>query len=293
MIQRGKGAFLVNAISGHELVGSSPAVVHAVDSKVIVTTDELCCDKKVRHNVVHHRQLLPPSTRSLPTTTTLECPLTPAEVAADDDLMERIKTTSAQERSQFIRDEQRELNRAISISKQEVDRLQQEEEEQLEAILKQSRYEQSLRHEEEEKRALAEALLRSQEDDEIQRRKNDKSKREEEGEDEERLAAVLWESSQEEEKVVREEELALQLKRAISISQLEVISQNNNNDDDDDKALHEALAQSMHDMNAVDSPFHQVLEMSLREETMSEDDQIQQALLLSLNETYDTVANVD
>lgn len=301
IIQRGKGAFLVNATSGHELVGnssSSSTIVHgAVDSKVIVTTstDEFCANKVVRHKNVnhHHRQTVPPSqsvpsvTSSLSSMTILECTLTPAEVAADDDLMERIKTKSAQEHTQSIRHEQRELSRAISVSKREVDRLQQEEEEQLKAILQQSQCELSLRHNEEEEKRLAEVLLRSEEEDEIQRRNEEQRKKE----DDERLAAAL-EASQEEEKAVREEEL-LQLKRAISISQLEVNS--SQHDENDDKALHEALVQSMHDMNdnSEDSQLNQVLEKSLRQETMSEDELIQQALFLSLNETYDTVATID
>lgn len=244
-IQRGKGSFLVNATSGHEFVGNSSTEFNAVDSKVIVTTNEFC-DNPVRHDGIHRPQRVPPSVPSSSSTTTaitaiLECTPTPAEVAADDALMERIKTKSAQEHAQSIQDEQRELSKAISISKQEVDKLQQEEEEQLKAILQQSQHER-LRQQEEEEKQLTEALLRSQEDeDDMERRNNDSSMREA---DDERVLAAVLQASQEEENAMREEEL-LQLQRAISISQLDVKMSSQH---DNDQALQQALAQSMQDM---------------------------------------------
>jgi flagellar biosynthesis GTPase FlhF len=274
-IQRGKGAFLVNACSGHELGRGACSSSSAVDSKVILTTP--VDFGKYNVQLLVHR----PPPQQTPSSINAAMQPLPAQVAADDELLRNVKATSAQQHTQFIKEEQRDLKKAISASKLDVERREQEQdqEERLEAILKQSQYEQSLAQEQEEKR-LAAALQRSLKEEEIARREEERLR----GEEEERLAAVLAASQQEEVYITKQE--ATLLERAISISQLEV-SQH-------DKALEEVLAQSMHDVSAVDCELEEVLKLSMREITLNPEDLIQQALLLSMNEMYDDeVANVD
>jgi hypothetical protein len=280
-IQRGKGSFLVNARSGHELLAvRRPCWDHnAVDSKVIVVEQNSVPENDVR--LVHRPPPLQPAFHSMHMRDASMEPL-PAQVAAHDELLQKIKATSEHEHKQNVKQEQRELKKAISASKLQVERLEQEREEQLAVILKQSQDEQLLAQEQEE-REMADALQRSLEEQEIRRRMEEQWRREEE----ERLAVVLAASQQqqqEEEVSVRKRE-AMLLERAISISQLQV-SQH-------DKVLEEVLAQSVHDMRAVDCELEEVLKVSMKETTLNTDDLIQQALLLNMNETQDeSVANV-
>jgi len=241
----GKGSFLVNVCSGHELK-AGPALPS--DSKLVVkpnTTDD------VRLINRPHNASSVPHTSNTASFASLPSPK-PSEVAADDELIARVKSESEQQRRHVLRHEHKQLKEALMASKREIEwemeRIASEDEERMAAILKESEQEEERLQREEEQR-LDEILRHSREEAENVKRQ-----------EEENIAAAL-KQSQEEEELNRKE-----------------------GQGESDEALNQALQQSLHDVHATDSELNKALSISSKDTTPNEDELLKQALRLSVGE---------
>lgn len=233
-LAKGKGSFLVNACSGHELT-AAPAL--QVDSKVMIvapsnnTRPHQHGDVRLVNRPRNSRvTTIQSSARYINNTfANNTAGPKPCQVAEDDALMARVKSESHYEFRQAQRMEHSQLKRAISNSKQtlewkrELDARRQQED--IAAALEEStRHEELLQQQEETQ--LEEILQLSRDEEERIRRQ-----------EEEKLAAILQQSQQEEELKIRQEQEALE--RALALSQTHV--------SEADVELNQALQRSLHD----------------------------------------------
>jgi hypothetical protein len=284
-LQRGKGSFLVNVHSGHALV-AAPALAECTKIQIVANNTK-------NNNVHSHVKLVNrpaisssstnATSRSIETTTTTTSVAAPkpAQVAADDVLVERVKQESHQ---QFValqkrqRDEmQLQLKQALVASKREIEQQQAQREQEwwcLAAILKQSSQQQQeeeelLRAQEQER--LEEILRHSKEEEERMQRL-----------EQEQLNEILRISQQQQQQEEENSQDELELQRVLlSLSQLQI-----HNNDDDEQLKNQALQQSLHDVHATDDEFHRALSLSLQEcnqdESVSIHNKASSALELSI-----------
>lgn len=282
-LQRGKGSFLVNVHSGHALV-AAPALAECTKIQIVASdTNNNQNDNNVHSHVklVNRPAISSNSTnatsRSIETTTTSVAAPKPAQVAADDVLVERVKQESHR---QFValqkrrRDEmQLQLKQALVASKREIEQQQAQREQEwwcLAAILKQSQQEEELLRAQEQER-LEEILRHSREEEERMQRL-----------EQEQLNEILRISQQQQQEEEENSQDELELQRVLlSLSQLQI-----HNNDDDEQLKNQALQQSLHDVHATDDEFHRALSLSLQEcnqdESVSIHNQSSSALELSI-----------
>mmetsp|Transcript_752 Transcript_752/g.1394 ORF Transcript_752/g.1394 Transcript_752/m.1394 type:complete len:378 (-) Transcript_752:758-1891(-) len=275
-LQRGKGSFLVNVHSGHALV-AAPAMAKCTKIQIVNNNNNNTNNNPHSDVKLVNRSAMRSSstnaTRSIETTTTTTTSVAapkPAEVAADDVLVERVKQESHR---QFIalqkRSDEMQLKQALMASKREIEQQAQREQEcLLAAILKQSQQEEELLHAQEQER-LEEILRHSREEEERMQRL-----------EQEQLNEILRISQQQQEEENSQDEL---LERVFSLSQLQI---HNNHDDEQ---LNQALQQSLHDVHATDEEFHRALSLSLQEcnqdESVSIHNKASSPLELSITES--------
>jgi hypothetical protein len=278
-LQRGKGSFLVNVHSGHALV-AAPALAECTKIQIVSnnTNNNQNDDNAHSHVKLVNRPAISSSnstnatSRSIETTTSFAVAAPkPAQVAADDVLVERVKQESHQ---QFVALQKRQrdamqLKQALAASKREIEQQQAQREQEwwcLAAILKQSQQEEELLRAQEQER-LEEILRHSREEEERMQRL-----------EQEQLNEILRISQQQEEEENSQDELERVL---LSLSQLQI-----HNNDDDEQLKNQALQQSLHDVHAADDEFHRALSLSLQEcnqdESVSIHNKASSALELSI-----------
>lgn len=268
-MQHGKGSFIVNACSGHELT-APPALCKSTKVVVQPNTDasDVMLVNRPRINTILGRSDSSNVTAAAPK---------PSEVAADDELVARVKHESQHEHRQQLREEHVQLKQALTVSKQELEwQLEQgareEEEERIAEVLRQSKLpvdEEQLQRQDEER--LEEILRHSREEEERIKR-----------EEEETLAEILRKSQEEEERIKREEDekLAEILRMSQEESQLQASAH------DEEALLNQALQQSLHEVHATDADLNKALSMSLNERRVLSEDEVllNKALRLSITE---------
>jgi hypothetical protein len=283
-LQRGKGSFLVNVHSGHALV-AAPALAECTKIQIVANNTKNNNDNNAHSHVklVNRPAISSNSTnatsRSIETTTTSVVAPKPAQVVADDVLVERVKQESHR---QFValqkrrRDEmQLQLKQALAASKREMEQQQAQREQEwwcLAAILKQSSQQQQqeelLRAQEQER--LEEILRHSKEEEERMQRLEQEQLNE--------ILRISQQQQQQEEEENSQDELERVL---LSLSQLQI-----HNNDDDEQLKNQALQQSLHDVHAADDEFHKALSLSLQEcnqdESVSIHNKASSALELSI-----------